>query len=141
MTSSAPIVSDSQRVYVDVSAFVKLVLDEPESAAFTAFMTGLVAPAISSEVLRVEAVRAVRLGTRSSDATRDIEAALDELALASLDDSTLRRAARLDPSTLRSLDAIHLATALNVGADVMVVYDRTLAAAATANGIVPVAPS
>ena len=141
MTSSAPIAANSQRVYVDASAFVKLILDEPESAAFTAFMTGLAAPAISSEVLRVEAVRAVRLGTRSSDATRDIETALDELTLASLDDSTLRRAARLDPSTLRSLDAIHLTTALNVGADVMVVYDRALAAAATANGIVPVAPS
>jgi len=104
-------------------------------------MTALVAPAISSEVLRVEAVRAVRIGAGSSDATRDIETALDELTLASLDDSTLRRAARLDPSALRSLDAIHLATALNVGADVMVVYDRALAAAAAANGIIPVAPS
>jgi predicted nucleic acid-binding protein len=47
---------------------------------------------------------------------------------------------RVDPPLLRTLDAIHLASALEVGADEMIVYDRRLADAARANGLTVTSP-
>ena len=60
-----------------------------------------------------------------------------------MDDTVLAIARRLDPSELRSLDAIHLATALSIGGDLgaLFSYDDRLAAAATAAGLRVLAPA
>ena len=68
--SSAPIKPEPTLVYLDASAFVKLVLDEPESDFLETYLTGLASPVVSSVLLRVEAIRAVRIGTGSSAALR-----------------------------------------------------------------------
>ncbi len=70
------------------------------------------------------------------------EASLGDVALVPIDDAVLTIARRLDPSELRSLDAIHLATALSIGADLgaLFCYDDRLAAAAIAAGLRVLAP-
>ena len=69
-------------------------------------------------------------------------AALDELDLIDIDDTVLDLAALLEPASLRSLDAIHLATAHLLGSDlrILVTYDQRLAAGAAALGIAVEAP-
>ena len=71
------------------------------------------------------------------------EAVLDTVALVAIDDAVLVRAADLVPTTLRSLDAIHLATAHHVREDLdsMIVYDERLAAAAREAGLIVEAPA
>lgn len=95
---------------------------------------------ISSALLGVEAVRACR---RLAEAVADsAEAGLSHIALVPMDDEVLAIARRLDPSELRSLDAIHLATALSIGTDLgaLFSYDDRLTAAATAAGLPVLAP-
>lgn len=140
MTSSAPIESDPPFVYVDASAFVKFVLDEPESATLEAYVSALSKPMVSNALLRIEAIRAVRIGAESSSAVAEIRAALEDVNLVTLDDATLRRAETIEPDLLRALDAIHLTTALHVGAETMLVYDHRLADAARMNGLAVVSP-
>jgi predicted nucleic acid-binding protein len=96
---------------------------------------------VSSALLRVEALRAcVRYGV---DEVARAARALVGLALVPLDDQVLEAAATLTPTELRSLDAIHLATALSLGDELgaMFVYDARLAAAALAAGIPVEAPA
>lgn len=95
----------------------------------------------SSALIRVEATRAcARYGAKY--VTR-VEQALARLALVPVDDTVLEAAAELDPPELRSLDALHLATALTLGADlgVLFTYDHRMQAAAHAVGISVVAPA
>lgn len=81
--------------------------------------------------------------------TRDDEAAVIEAhallartTLVEIDRRILHAASRIEPFALRTLDAIHLATALELGEEIeaMVVYDRQLAAGARRHGIAAVAP-
>lgn len=80
-----------------------------------------------------------RLGEAVADSA---EASLRDIALIPMDDQVLAVARRLDPSELRSSDAIHLATALSVGADLgaLFSYDDRLTTAATAGGLRVLAP-
>jgi predicted nucleic acid-binding protein len=123
-------------LYLDTSAVVKLLLVEKESRAFGAFLGDQNWG--SSALLRTELVRALR----RVDPTV-VPRALDVLALGNLlviDTHVLDTAARLSPSSLRSLDAIHLASALQLGDELtaFVAYDDRLLAAASALGL-PVA--
>jgi predicted nucleic acid-binding protein len=93
---------------------------------------------VSSALLRVEAIRAcARYGDRYAAAAGD---GLGGVSLIPVDDEVLEAAARLVPAELRSLDALHLATALSLGDDVgvLVAYDERLIAAAAAQDV-PVA--
>jgi uncharacterized protein len=119
---------------------VKLVLDEPESATLEAYLFARAKPTVSNALLRIEAIRAVRIGTGSATAVAEIRDALDDVNLVSLDDATIRRAETIDPSALRTLDAIHLVTALHVGVREMIVYDQRLADAARAQGLTVTSP-
>ena len=67
---------------------------------------------------------------------------LDALTLVDVTAAVFEVVGRLDPVGLRSLDAVHLATALDLGDDLegLVTYDDRLADAATANGVPVVAP-
>lgn len=130
-------------VYLDSSAIVKLVVPEPESPALVRWLTPHPAR-ISSLVARVEVVRAVRRAGLLSRATRRrAEDVLDRIALVALDHALVDQAADVEPPELRSLDAIHLATALSVGADLrgVVTYDDRLSAVAALAGIEVWAPT
>ncbi len=82
-----------------------------------------------------------RLGDEGALQTR-AERVLDSIALLRIDDSILATAGTLGPPTLRTLDAIHLATALSVrdALEGVIVYDRDLAEAAEVQGLTVLAP-
>ncbi len=129
--------------YVDTSAFMKLAVAETHShemrlwADFEEQRTGGL---WSSDLLRTEALRAARrLSQAALEATRD---RLDRMAFISLTTDTYRRAGELDPAVLRSLDALHLASALSLGDDLdgVVTYDGRMTAATHALGLKTLAP-
>lgn len=128
-------------LYLDSSALVKLVLPEVES---TALLESLAAwpVRLSSELARVEVVRAVRRATKDPAAEGRAEEVMAGLHLMKIDSGVIGRAARLEPRLLRSLDAIHLASALSLGDDLgaILVYDSGLAAAAAACGLNVMSP-
>ena len=76
------------------------------------------------------------------DRALQARAVLDSVILVVVASSVFEEAGRLDPSLLRSLDAIHLASALDLGDDLegLVTYDDRLAEAAEANGVAAVSP-
>ena len=128
-------------LYLDSSALVKLVASEPESTALFGFLAGR-SELLSSAVARVEVRRAVnRLGEAGGLAAR-AERVLESVALLRIDDPILAAAGALEPRTLRSLDAIHVASALSVreGLEGFVAYDRGLAEAAQGQGLTVLAP-
>lgn len=125
---------------MDSSAYVKLIVEESESEALHRELAGWPART-SSALLGVESVRACRrLGEEVAEAAA---ASLRGLALIPLDEAVLLAARRLDPAELRSLDAIHLATAVSIGGDLgaMFSYDARLSAAADAAGLRVLTPS
>jgi predicted nucleic acid-binding protein len=127
-------------IYLDSSALVKLVVREPESDALFRFLESH-RERVSSAIARVEVVRAVRRLPRSGMAIERATQVLDRIALVPVDDAVLANAAMLDPSTLRSLDAIHLGTALTLPMlDAFVAYDAPMLAAAVQLGCEPVSP-
>jgi len=91
---------------------------------------------VSSALLGVEALRACsRYGEEYAAEARSF---LADVALLPLDDAVLDEAASIDPATLRSLDALHLATALSIRSDigVFITYDQRLGTAAAQRGLV-----
>ncbi len=124
---------------MDSSAYVKLALREPEEDALRRELSNWNA-IVSSVLLSVEAIRAcARYG--ETYAAR-AQAGFDGVALIAIDAALLRSAARLAPPALRSLDAIHLATALSLGPDlgVLIAYDARLLDAARQRGIAVAEP-
>jgi len=128
-------------LYLDSSALVKLVLPEAESAALQESLAGWPAH-VTSELASVEVLRAVRRVAVDPALEERAEEVMAGVHLIKMDNEFLAQAARLEPRTLRSLDAIHLATALSLGDDLgaVAVYDGPLAAAAAGCGIKVVAP-
>jgi predicted nucleic acid-binding protein len=129
-------------IYLDSSALLKLLHDEAESAALADWLaprTGT--PVVSSELAKVEVVRASR---RINPATLpDAAALLAGLDLIPLSSAVIDAAADVGGTTLRSLDAIHLASALSIRADLsaFVAYDQRLAEAASTAGLEALAPT
>jgi len=117
-------------IYLDSSALIKLVLPEPESAALEAYLAGTDGRLASSKLAITEVHRALI----RADATRDDRVAadelLDDLALLPVDDTLLRGAAALPGRQVRSLDALHVATAHDLAAHLhaVVTYDKRMAA-------------
>jgi len=122
-------------LYLDSSAFVKLVVEEAESAAVHAYLANHGARRVSSALLRAESLRAVRhLGP---DALATVREGLRRVDLIGIDDRILDAAGTLEPQVLRTLDAIHLATAIAVGDDLeaIVTYDERMLDAASLLGL------
>lgn len=132
---------DEGLVYLDSSALVKLVLPEEESAALVSVLPRF-GRVTSSALARVEVHRAVRRVSTQSRTLQRAHEVLDGIYLIPIDDLALRLAADLRPDALRSLDALHLATALRLGSDLtaMIVYDDRLAEAAQQTGLEVLAP-
>lgn len=128
-------------IYLDASAFVKTVVVEPETPALRTFIAGRRGVLVSSALLRTEALRAVRhLGADILARTR---LALRQVDLIEIDDRILDSAGILDPSVVRTLDAIHLATAHAVGDGLkaLVTYDSRMVTGARLLGLSVASPS
>ena len=125
--------------YVDSSAVVKTVVEEPESGALMHWLDGK-ERLTACDLVRVEVVRAVRVSDPA--AVPRARRAVGTLTLVRLDDDLYESAADLDPPLLRSLDSVHLAAALSVGGDLagVVTYDGRLAEGARVLGIPVEAP-
>jgi len=125
-------------VYLDASALVKLVVPESQSAALAAYVERR-SPLSSCALARVEVVRAV--SPHGEEPVRTARELLDEIDLIQLDDELLDLAAELQ-GPLRSLDAIHLAAALELGdaLEAVVTYDGQMTRAAEVLGLTVVAP-
>lgn len=142
-------------IYLDSCAIVKLIREESESTALQTWLDsrpeGLV---VTSELALAEVMRVVRRNNHDDEGvlvdadrlTAELEYArgvLDGLALITLDRDTMERSGALAAPMVRTLDAIHLVSALEwvPGSVVFVTYDRRLAAAAADAGTVVVSPS
>lgn len=125
-------------LYLDSSAIVKLVVREPETAELVQALDAD-PDVISSHIAWTEVVIATRRAGRS---TARAERILNGIALVPLDDAILREAATLGPKDLRTLDAIHLATAISLRPDVetVITYDVRQAHAASALGLEVLSP-
>ena len=125
--------------YLDTSAFLKLITVEDESTAMRAWFASHDA-IWSSQLLRTEALRA---GVRLGIGTDVVEEALDAVSMVLPSATTFFVAGRLPPPALRPLDALHLATAIEIGDDLegMVAYDDRLIEAARGGSIEVITPS
>jgi uncharacterized protein len=134
-------VSVSSVVYLDSSAIVRLIFDEPETDALQRFLADRPSR-FSSVVARAEVIRAARSVGDDLVVGRAHDV-LDGLDFIELDSQTIRRAAGVEPRSVRTLEAIHLAAALSLEPDLagIVVYDTRLAAAARAAGLTVWAPA
>ena len=127
--------------YVDTSAAIKLLATESNSMAFAKFYDeqddGIW---VSSALLRIELVRAVARALPA--ALPDARALLEAFEFVAIDDDVVAAAMAEPDRMLRSLDAIHLATARLFGTELdgFVTYDDRLAAAARDAGMPVVAP-
>jgi predicted nucleic acid-binding protein len=125
--------SAERATYLDSSALVKLVVREAQSDALRRYLRRR-RPLVSSALARTEVLRALLpLGPAGVRRGHDVLARVD---LIRISDRVLGAAAVLEPPELRSLDAIHLASALQLGEDLasLVTYDERMAAAAAALG-------
>jgi predicted nucleic acid-binding protein len=126
--------------YLDTSAVVKLLVREGETAALRRWLRRR-PRRVASALLSVELLRAAR---RAGEPRLVVEARrlLTGITLIGVDNAVLDRAGDLEPGQLRTLDAIHLATALSLGAelDAVVTYDRRMADAAALVGLAIAAP-
>lgn len=133
-------------VYADASALVKLVREEAESAALRTYLQG--ADIVSSELVLTEIPRAVRRAAAlEPDLPLDLlleRAAnvIDALALRPVDRALLLGAGALAEPALRALDAIHVASAVDLDPiEAFVTYDERQAAAARLAGLRTMAPA
>lgn len=131
-------------IYFDTSSVVKLVMPEIETVALQTWMKAhgeaMFFMFFSSQLLRVELLRAVaRVAPHRRERAREV---LKGFALVRMDDEVVEAAENLHPPDLRSLDAIHLATARMFRKDLiaLVAYDKRLIESATALGLKVVAP-
>ncbi len=131
--------SAERATYLDSSAIVKLAVAEPESAALRRYLRRRW-PLISSALARAEVARA--LLPLGEPAVRRGHEVLARLELVRVSDRILAAAGALQPVELRTLDAIHVATAQQLGGDLarVVTYDERMRAAAQAAGCPVAAP-
>jgi uncharacterized protein len=122
--------------YFDTSALAKLVMVEDETKALRVWIAERSdVPSVTCDLTRTELMRAVR--RIDTDLLVRVREVLDGLTILEVSTALFTAAGRLEPTTMRSLDAIHLAAALDLGddLDVLVAYDERLVAAARSNGI------
>ena len=125
--------------YLDSSAIVKLVIAEAESDALRRHLSTR-RPLVSSALARTEVARALMpSGPQALARGHDV---LRRIQLLRINDRVLGEAGAMEPAELGSLDAIHLASAQQLGASIahIVTYDERLADAARASGWAVAAP-
>jgi predicted nucleic acid-binding protein len=127
--------------YIDTSALVKLVIGEPQTDALRSWLAQEPREPVACDLVRTELLRVVRRA--APDRLVRAREVLEALTLMEVATATFEAAGRLEPAVVRSLDALHLAAALDLGDDLLglVTYDERLAAAAESNGIPAISPS
>src|SRR5579863_2785098 len=123
-------------IYLDSAAVVKLVHAEPESAVLRSWLGERAEIQwISSVLTEIESFRA--LARYAPDAISRLPAVLDQIGLIGLDPPIRILAQTVRPATVRSLDAIHLGTALHTRRTLtaFVTYDKRLLDAARTAGL------
>lgn len=134
-------------IYLDTSAVLKRVFRERESEALRDSIGLAIAEGnrlISSSLTRVELARGMRRRIDDESLARltsGFDLATGDIGFAPMSSSVVESARIIGPPVLRSLDAIHLATAVAIGADEMWTYDERLATASEEIGIVSRLPS
>jgi len=127
-------------LYLDTSVLGRVLLDEPDTAAIRREL-GRFERHISSRLLRVELRRLGRL----KDMLEHVDELLAGNVLIPLDETILTAAETIAPSVVRTLDAIHLATAVRLAGagqlDALMTYDKQLADGAREHGITVLSPS
>lgn len=127
-------------VYVDTSALGHSLLEEPDKPAIERELETF-AMRVSSSLLRVE-LRRLEL---RRDMLDRVDPLLARISLIPLDERILATAETLTPSTVATLDAIHLATALRLFTsgelDALMTYDKRLADGAREHGLMVLSPS
>jgi len=125
--------------YLDSSAIIKLIVEETETDALAA-LSETDGFWVTSDLSRTEVMRAV--ARRQPDSIDVARESLHSLAIIELSRALYDLAGRLQPPSLRSLDAIHVAAALSLGGDLtgFITYDRRLAQAASQNGLTVLSP-
>ena len=129
-------------IYFDTSALVKLVFEELESAALEEWLTIRAdVPKVSSDLSTIELLRTCR--RLDEGAVEGASLLLGGLDLLPMDRAIIEKAASIVPTELRSLDAIHLASALSVKTTLtdLVTYDVRLSEAAADAGLPVVSPA
>jgi uncharacterized protein len=127
-------------VYVDISALVKLVVEEPESGALRSWLSSA-SDVVSCDLARTELIRAVRrVAPGRVVRAREV---LDSILLMTVPTDVFEAAALIEPTVVRPLDAVHLAAALALGDDLesLVTYDERMRDAARAVGLAVHAPA
>lgn len=127
-------------LYLDSSALVRLVRVEPESNALRTFLEG--ADLVSCELALAEVPRAIRRSDSAVDGLLAVAGEVfDTAALLPLDRALLAAAGAFTEPSLRALDAIHIAAAIDASPiDAFVSYDERQSAAARLAGLRTVAP-
>ena len=125
---------------VDSSAIVKLIVDEPKSQSFSAWLKNCKDDLYVSELAHTEVARAINRVDASLHG--QLKTVIERFGTIRVSSQILTIASVLSPTNLRTLDAIHIASCLILGDDLtgFVTYDGTQAAAASHNGIAVIAP-
>lgn len=118
---------------------MKLVIEEPQSAALERHLASgqLVA---TSRIALVEVTRATAIANPRAEVRRETDRLLASCMLVDVTNALLRTAAELASPRVRTLDAIHLASAVRIEADELLAYDRRLAAAGVEQGLEVASP-
>ncbi|MGO9761652.1 MAG: PIN domain-containing protein [Solirubrobacteraceae bacterium] len=130
----------SSSVYVDTSVFGRVVLEEPDKQAIKRDLAKF-DRSVASRLLRVE----LRRVARREDVVEAADRILDDVLLIPVDEAVLAAAETISPTTVGTLDAIHLATAVHLAKagelDALMTYDKRLADGAREHGITVLSPS
>jgi predicted nucleic acid-binding protein len=126
--------------YLDSSALVKLAIEEPESGALRGHLRRRKV-LVSSALSRTEVLRALLL--EGDEGVERGRAVLARVELIRVNDRVLNAAGLLQPPDVRSLDAIHLATAHELGSDLgqVISYDERMVEAAKRLGLKTASPA
>jgi predicted nucleic acid-binding protein len=126
-------------VYVDTSALVRVMLEEPDKRAIQRDLARF-DQSVASRLLRIE----LRRVGRRENALEEADLLLDGVLLIPLDERVLSAAESIAPTTVGTLDAIHLATAVQLAEagelDALMTYDKRLAYGARAHGLEVLSP-
>ena len=126
--------------YLESSAAGKLLAREPESDALAEFLSGTGEPlGLVSSILLDTELR--RIATRHSIPQTSVSAVLRRVGLVVPTRAFFHEAGLLPGAWLRSLDALHLITAIKTGSDVVISYDRRLIEAAESVGLTTLSPA
>lgn len=127
-------------MYVDTSVFGRVILEEPDKTAIKRDLAKF-DQRVASRLLRIE----LRRVGRREDALEEADRILDSVLLIPLDEDVLASAETISPTTVGTLDAIHLATAVRLTKagelDALMTYDKRLADGAREHGITVLCPS